>query len=78
MTSRSKLLAAALAPFWEFRGYIGEGRRRLEEMLAAVEGSPGARARALNAAGFLVLRAECAALYYGPDDDPPPEEQANL
>ena len=25
-----------------------------------------------------VLRAECAALYYGPDDDPPPEEQGNL
>ena len=25
-----------------------------------------------------VLRAECAALYYGPDDDPPLEEQGNL
>jgi predicted ATPase/transcriptional regulator with XRE-family HTH domain len=49
-------LAAALAPFWEFRGHIAEGRRRLEEMLAAFQGSPRARARALNAAGFLVLR----------------------
>ena len=25
-----------------------------------------------------VLRADCAALYYGPDDDPPLEEQGNL
>ena len=25
-----------------------------------------------------VLRAECAALYYGPNDDPPLEEQGNL
>jgi non-specific serine/threonine protein kinase len=50
-------LASALAPFWEFRGYIAEGRRRLEELLATGQGSPGARARALNAAGFLVMRA---------------------
>ena len=25
-----------------------------------------------------VLRAECAALYYGPDDEPPLEEQGNV
>jgi predicted ATPase/transcriptional regulator with XRE-family HTH domain len=50
-------LAAALAPFWEFRGHIAEGRRRLEEMLAVFHGPPGARARALNAAGFLTMRA---------------------
>ncbi len=49
-------LAAALAPFWEFRGHIAEGRRWLEEMLAAVQGSPRVRARALNGAGFLVMR----------------------
>jgi len=49
-------LAAALAPFWEFRGHIAEGRRRVEEMLAAFQGSPRVRARALNAAGFLGLR----------------------
>ena len=49
-------LAAALAPFWEFRGYIAEGRRRLEEMLAAFRGSPSVRARALNAVGILVMR----------------------
>jgi non-specific serine/threonine protein kinase len=48
-------LAAALAPFWESRGYLAEGRRRLEEMLAAIPGSPAARARALNAAGNLVM-----------------------
>ncbi|HZS86553.1 MAG TPA: tetratricopeptide repeat protein [Chloroflexota bacterium] len=55
-------LAAALAPFWEFRGHIAEGRRRLEELLAAFQGSPGARARALNAAGFLTVRAgDCRA-----------------
>ncbi|MGH2389165.1 MAG: hypothetical protein ACRDIE_13255, partial [Chloroflexota bacterium] len=40
-------LASALAPFWEFRGHTAEGRRRLEEMLAAFQGSPGVRARAL-------------------------------
>ncbi|MGH2347055.1 MAG: tetratricopeptide repeat protein [Chloroflexota bacterium] len=50
-------LASALAPFWEFRGHTAEGRRRLEEMLAAFQGSPGVRARALNAAGFLMMRA---------------------
>jgi tetratricopeptide (TPR) repeat protein len=49
-------LAAMLAPFWEFRGHIVEGRRWLEEMLAAFPGSPRVRARALNAAGILTLR----------------------
>jgi non-specific serine/threonine protein kinase len=50
-------LAAALAPFWEFRGHIAEGQRRLEEVLAACQGPPSARARALNVAGNLALRA---------------------
>ncbi len=50
-------LAAALAPFWEFRGHIAEGRHSVEEMLAAFQGSAGTRARALNAAGFLTMRA---------------------
>ena len=59
-------LAAALAPFWEFRGHIAEGRRRLEEMLAAFQGSPRVRARALNAAGILVLRARRAPGGAGP------------
>lgn len=49
-------LAAALAPFWEIRGRIAEGRRLLEGMLAAFHGSPSTRARALNAAGFLAMR----------------------
>ena len=50
-------LAAALAPFWEFRGHIAEGRHWLEEMLTALQGSPRTRARALNAAGILAMRA---------------------
>ncbi|MGH8163623.1 MAG: ATP-binding protein, partial [Rhodanobacteraceae bacterium] len=49
-------LAAALAPVWEIRGHTAEGRRLLEEMLAAFQASPSTRARALNAAGFLVMR----------------------
>jgi len=49
-------LAAALAPFWEMRGHIAEGRRQLEEMLADHQGSPSTRARGLNGAGILVMR----------------------
>jgi predicted ATPase len=47
-------LAAALAPFWEWRGYLAEGRRWLEQALASGEQAPvNLRARALLAAGIL-------------------------
>jgi len=48
-------LAAALGPFWYARGYMGEGRRRLDDALrAAGPGAPAlVRARALQAAGDL-------------------------
>jgi tetratricopeptide (TPR) repeat protein len=47
-------LAAAVWRFWWTRGHLAEGRRWLEAALAADDGSaPGARVRALTAAGFL-------------------------
>lgn len=44
--------AAALWRYWEIRGFLGEGRARLEALLAADVG-PALRAKMLNAAGVL-------------------------
>ncbi len=49
-------LAVMLRQFWTVRGYFGEGRRWLEQLLAqATEQTPG-RARALIGAGVLAYR----------------------
>ncbi|MGE5273376.1 MAG: ATP-binding protein [Verrucomicrobiota bacterium] len=54
-------LAGALRPFWFRRGYLGEGRRWLDDVLeASVERTPP-RAKALAAAGLLAaLQADWA------------------
>jgi predicted ATPase/serine/threonine protein kinase len=47
-------LSVALMPFWEVRGYSGEGRRWLSDALAAArDAEPELRVRALHAAGTL-------------------------
>jgi predicted ATPase/class 3 adenylate cyclase/DNA-binding CsgD family transcriptional regulator len=46
-------LASALWAFWLARGYLGEGRRWLEEALATGEGATTLRAKALHGAGLL-------------------------
>jgi tetratricopeptide (TPR) repeat protein len=46
-------LAAALARFWEMRGYLEEGRQWLMQALAAVDAPPELRARGLEGAGAL-------------------------
>jgi predicted ATPase len=50
-------LACALARFWDVRGYLSEGRRHLEDMLARDGGTADASAptRALAAAGWMAL-----------------------
>jgi non-specific serine/threonine protein kinase len=53
---RALRLAAALGRFWEARGYIGEGRGILEELLESAQAAvipPGTLARALSWAGTL-------------------------
>ena len=55
-------IAGALCWYWEFRGYVGEGRDWLSELLGMPGGSSRSRARALLAAGLLaILQAEYAA-----------------
>jgi len=50
-------LASALWEFWWVRGYLAEGRRRLDEALERGEGQPAElRARALHAAASLATR----------------------
>ncbi|HEX2699188.1 MAG TPA: tetratricopeptide repeat protein [Acidimicrobiales bacterium] len=50
-------LAAALERFWEVRGYLSEGRRWLESLLAAGgAAAPAVRARALASAAILAQR----------------------
>lgn len=47
-------LAAALAQFWQLRGYLSEGRAWLEALLSESREAPApARAQALSRAGFL-------------------------
>jgi tetratricopeptide (TPR) repeat protein len=47
-------LAGALARFWQFRGYVTEGRQHLERALATTPDTPSAaRLRALSEAGTL-------------------------
>lgn len=46
-------LAIALAPYWDIRGYLGEGRSWLERLAQSERATPKARAAALNAAGVL-------------------------
>jgi predicted ATPase len=47
--------AAALVDFWGAKGYLEEGRRRLEDALAADGSATAARANALNAAADMAL-----------------------
>lgn len=50
------LMAAQLWRFWDIHGYIGEGRKWLEDALASSEDAPPqVRARALSAAGNLAI-----------------------
>ena len=50
---RGLQLAVALAPYWEVRGYLAEGRSWLERLAQSERATPKARAAALNAAGVL-------------------------
>jgi len=49
-------LAAALVRFWEIRGYLRQGRARLEAFASEAEGPAVLRAKALNAAAVLAQR----------------------
>lgn len=49
-------LAAALVRFWEIRGYLRQGRARLEAFASEAGGPPALRAKALNAAAVLAQR----------------------
>jgi len=46
-------LAIALAPYWDIRGYLAEGRTWLERLARSERATPKARAAALDAAGVL-------------------------
>jgi predicted ATPase/class 3 adenylate cyclase len=48
-------LAAALDDFWSVKGHMAEGRRRLEDALAADESPTAVRAKALNAAADMAI-----------------------
>ncbi len=48
-------LAGALSGFWELRGHLTEGRRRIESALRADERPTAARAKALNGAAALAV-----------------------
>jgi len=52
-TQRALELAGALWTFWNRRGHLTEGLRRLENVLRADEAPTAARARALNGAGAM-------------------------
>jgi predicted ATPase len=51
-TQQALRLAAAVSRFWYLRGYIAEGHRRLERLLAADDRPTKARADALNASAL--------------------------
>jgi predicted ATPase/class 3 adenylate cyclase len=48
-------LAGALMDYWGTKGHMGEGRRRLEDALAADVSPTAARAKALNAAADMAI-----------------------
>ncbi|HZR99365.1 MAG TPA: tetratricopeptide repeat protein [Chloroflexota bacterium] len=51
-------LAAAVWVFWRMRGYVSEGRRQLERILATTADAPStARANVLNGSGILAAQA---------------------
>lgn len=50
---RGLQLAIALAPYWEIRGHLAEGRSWLERLAESEPATPEARAAALNAAGVM-------------------------
>ena len=54
-TERALRLAAALWRFWDLRGHLVEGRRRLERELGADERPTAARAKALSGAADMAL-----------------------
>ncbi|MGY1699764.1 ATP-binding protein [Geodermatophilus sp. SYSU D00766] len=54
---RGLAMAADLWLYWAARGHLGEGRRRLQDLLAACPQPSGTRARGMVAAGFLALAA---------------------
>jgi predicted ATPase/class 3 adenylate cyclase len=57
-TQLSLRLAGALWKFWNMRGHLREGRRRLESALAADDRPTAARANALNGAGAIAVVVE--------------------
>ena len=56
-SERAMRLAGALWKFWNMRGHVAEGGRRLERALAADERPTAGRAKALNGATALALAA---------------------
>jgi predicted ATPase/class 3 adenylate cyclase len=48
-------LVGALMDFWGTKGYLAEGRRRIEDALAVDESPTAARAKALNAAADMAI-----------------------
>lgn len=52
-TEPAMRFAGAIWRFWDMRGYVGEGRRWLEDVLARRAGDPTARVTALIGAGAL-------------------------
>jgi predicted ATPase/DNA-binding SARP family transcriptional activator len=56
LADSSLSMVAALTHFWWVRGYLREGRARIEQALAVGHGSATIRGRALNAAGTLAFR----------------------
>jgi predicted ATPase/class 3 adenylate cyclase len=67
-TQRALRLSGSLMDYWGAKGYLGEGRRRLDRALAADTRPTAARAKALNAAADMGIGhadAEAARSYAG-------------